>query len=55
MNYKFIRVITNLYRDVSEGVIYLVEAFDESGDIVNVKMSEEQIQEQQGDAECGSK
>lgn len=30
--------------DISEGIVYLVEAFDDSGEIVIVKMTEEEIE-----------
>lgn len=43
--YIFCKILKQQYEDVVEGFVYSVEAFDESGEIVNVKMTEKQIKE----------
>lgn len=45
MEYKFNKILKQLYEDVKDGIVYLCEAFDEDGDIVCVKMSEQHLKE----------
>ena len=44
MNYTLKRIIKTLTDDMKDGLTYLCEAFDEYGELVNVKMTEEDIE-----------
>lgn len=45
MQYTLKKVIKPILDDISDGIVYLVEAFDSSGDIVVVKMTDEQLEQ----------